>query len=387
MYARASAENQRVVFGCSMEQPYFSRFCNTPPREATGSDDGVLFGPIYEFGDVGEGEAGHGVGAAVVHGQTSCLGVVEGGAGEGDVGHVAGELVDFAGRNQIWAAAGKHLPGLLEVEQGRAEGVDVAVAGAEHAVVEQQPAFGGLDGYGAGADFHALPGGEFEGRGSHHVAVASPELEVGRLTVEYVTEGGVSGVAGAREHGVVAVDLAGEHHAVAVVGEEGVLKLVERFEVGGPGYADCGAVVAVAPGDDEAVADLGHAGVVAVDPFAHFGVGALKADVFFVDVPFEAVDGETGMDAHAAVGVVAAEHSGEVVFSFLEGHYGRVEYTVGCRQGVAGNHGVLRVAPHYFLAALGAVLPGYFGKRLSDDFEMFHVFVKKGVVYLGFYIS
>lgn len=38
MHECAAAENQRVEFGCSMEQPYFSRFYNTP------FDVKILFG-------------------------------------------------------------------------------------------------------------------------------------------------------------------------------------------------------------------------------------------------------------------------------------------------------------------------------------------------------
>ena len=49
------------------------------------------------------------------------------------------------------------------------------------------------------------------------------------------------------------------------------------------------------------------------------------ADVVFRDVPVDAVDREADVDAHAAVGVVAAEHACIVVVAFLEGHNCGVE--------------------------------------------------------------
>lgn len=59
--------------------------------------DGVLFGPFDDFGDVAECESCYGVGTAVVNGDASGFGVVEGCTGECYVGHVACEFVDLAG--------------------------------------------------------------------------------------------------------------------------------------------------------------------------------------------------------------------------------------------------------------------------------------------------
>ena len=172
--------------------------------------------------------------------------------------------------------------------------------------------------------------------------MVSPELHVGRLAVENVSESGVPGVRGAGEHGKTAVNLAGEEHAVAVVGQEGVLYLVESLEVCGPGNTDGGAVIAVAPGDPEAVFDEGHAGVVPVDPLAHLGIGPFKLNGVGLNVPVQAVLGEAGVEGHAAVGVVATEYACEAV---LERNHGAVEDAVGVRKEVAGNHGIGTVAP------------------------------------------
>ncbi len=71
------------------------------------------------------------------------------------------------------------------------------------------------------------------------------------LRVVDVAERGVSVVRWPAVHGVRAIDLAREEHAVAVEGQEGVVDLGEGLEVGRPADAD-GVVVsvgAVAPAD------------------------------------------------------------------------------------------------------------------------------------------
>ena len=291
-------------------------------------------------------------------------------AGEGDVGHVAHALVGHLRRNQIRAAAGQHLPGLVEVEQRRAEGVDIAVARAQHAVVEEQPPLRGLDGDGARTDFHALPGAHLECGGRHHVAVVSPVLHVGAFGVEDVAEGGVARVARTRQHGELAVNLAGEHHAVAVVGQEGVLQLVEGLEVGRPGHADGGAVVAVAPRHVVLVVDFGHTRVIAVDPLPHFGVGTLEVEILLLDVPVDAVDREADVNPHPAVGVVAAKDTRIVVLAVLEGNDRRVEDAVRGRKQVARDNRVGRIAPEHLFRAGGTLLPRHVRKRRTCDFQI-----------------
>lgn len=57
---------------------------------------------------------------------------------------VANAFVERLGREKIGRIAINHLPGLVEVEQGRAKGVDESVVGGQNAAVEHQPDFGGF---------------------------------------------------------------------------------------------------------------------------------------------------------------------------------------------------------------------------------------------------
>lgn len=102
-------------------------------------DDAVLLCPLYDFGNVSEGETCNGVGAAIVYSYATCLRVVYFGAGEANVRHVAHALVRSLRRDEVRTRTVCSLPGLLEVEQSRTECVNVAVARAEHAMIEQQP--------------------------------------------------------------------------------------------------------------------------------------------------------------------------------------------------------------------------------------------------------
>ena len=121
------------------------------------------------------------------------------------------------------------------------------------------------------------------------MTVASPELHIGRFTVEDVAEGGVSGVTRTAQHGEVAVDFLREEHSVAVVGKECILKLVECLEVLCPCHSDCRTVITVAPCDIVAVLNEAHARVVAVHPLSYLLVVALETQRFLVDVPIYTV--------------------------------------------------------------------------------------------------
>ena len=135
----------------------------------------------------------------------------------------------------------------------------------------------------------------------------------------------MTGVARTGKHCEAAVDFAREHHSVAVVGEECVFFLMESLKVCGPGDSDCRSVVAVAPGNIVFVFDFADSRVVAVHPLSDFSIGSAELDILFVDVPVEAVTGKTHVQPHPAVGVIAAEDTGEVVLSFFKGNNRRVE--------------------------------------------------------------
>ena len=84
------------------------------------------------------------------------------------------------------AAAVQYLAGFVLIQNGTADGVDEAIAGAGNAVVEQQPALAGLNGGSTAADLHALPP---VGALAHHMAVTTPELHIRALAQEDVTKG------------------------------------------------------------------------------------------------------------------------------------------------------------------------------------------------------
>ena len=205
------------------------------------------------------------------------------------------------------------------------------------------------------------------------MTVAAPELHVGRLRVENVAESRMAVVARTRQHGETAVDLAGEQHAVAVEGDKGVLQLVERLEVVGPRDADRRAVVTVAPRHVVFVPDLGHTRVVTVDPLADFGVAAHQFEVLLADVPVDAVHREARVDAHAAVGVVAAEHARIIILALLERNDRRIENAVRGRKRVAPDDRVGRITPHNLLGAGGTLFPRHIRQRRAYDFQIVHV--------------
>lgn len=336
--------------------------------------DIVALGKLDDFGNIAEGEARHGVCTTVIDGYATSLGVMQGGTGETDVGHVSHALVELARRDEIRTRTGNDTPRLIEVEQCRAEGVDIAVARMQHAVMEDEPALAGLDGRGTSADLHALPSTHLEGGWRHHMAMMSPELHVGRLAVEDIAKGRMTCVAGAAEHSIASptpalprregVNFTWEEHAVAVVWQESVLHLMERLEVLGPSHADGGSMVAVAPGHPPTVIDAANAWVVAIDPLADFLVITLELQRFFVDVPIQSVVAEANVKCHASVGVIAAEDAGKAV---AEGNDGTVENTVRRRQQVATDDGILTIAPQGSLAACRPLLPWHVGQWLPLD--------------------
>ena len=127
------------------------------------------------------------------------------------------------------------------------------------------------------------------------MAMLSPVHQVGRFAVEDVSERSMSRIARATEHGKVAVDLLGEHHTVAVVGQESILQLVEGLEIKRVGHANGWPMIAVTPCNVVAVVDKAHARVVTIHPLTNLFVVTLKTEWFFVDVPFYTVITETNV--------------------------------------------------------------------------------------------
>ena len=153
----------------------------------------------------------------------------------------------------------------------------------------------------------------------------------------------------------------------------GVLQLVERLEVVGPRDADRRAVVAVAPRHIILILDLGYAGIVTVNPLGDFGIGAHEFEILLADIPLDAVHRESGVDAHAAVGVVAAENARIIILAFLEGNDRRVENAVRRRKRVARDDRIGRIAPHHFFGAGGTILPRHIGLIRARNFQCIHI--------------
>ena len=283
-------------------------------------------GELDNLGDIAKSQARYGVGTTIVNGYATRGGVVYLGTGETNVRHVASQFILHLWRDEIWSRTIDGLPRLLQVEQGRAKAVHIAIARTQHTMVEHQPTLGCFNGDGAGAYLHALPCTYLKGGRRHDMAMFAPVYQVRRFAIEDVSEGGMSRVARATEHGKVAIDLLGEHHTVAIVGQERIFQLVEGLEIKCVGHANGRSMIAVTPGDVVAVVNQAHARVVTVHPFTNLLVVAFKTQRLFVDVPFHAVIAETDVQYHASVGVVAAEHTSVAVF---ERYYGTVENTVG----------------------------------------------------------
>ena len=175
----------------------------------------------------------------------------------------------------------------------------------------------------------------------------------------------MAGIGGPGKHHVHAVDLPREEHAVTVVGQEGVLQLVEGFEVLRPGDADGGPMVSVAPCHVVFPFQRGDPGIVPVFPGQDFRLGSHHMHGFVVDFPVQPVLRESGEKIHGYGPAVAAEHPCE---SVLIGHHGAVEHAVGPFVAVPADDGIAAVAPDGFRAPRGLVLPGHVGDRASDDF-------------------
>ena len=192
--------------------------------------------------------------------------------------------------------------------------------------------------------------------------MTSPKFEIGRFAIENVTERSVSRVGRTRKHGKAAIDFLGKEHTITVIGQEGILQLVEGHKVVGPSQTNGRAVMIVAPRHIVAAINLSHTRVIAIAPLCHFGSSTDKLDGVGVHVPLQTIFGESHMKSHAAVLVVHAEHTGITVF---ERNYSRVKDTVTVGQKVTRNHGVCRKSPQNIIARFGTILPGHIGERCS----------------------
>ena len=77
------------------------------------SDNAGALGELDNFGYVTERKARYRVGTTVIYGYAAGGRIVQGGAGEAYVGHVAGELVWHLRRDEVGPRTVNGLPGLV----------------------------------------------------------------------------------------------------------------------------------------------------------------------------------------------------------------------------------------------------------------------------------
>src|SRR4030042_1174804 len=140
-------------------------------------------------------------------------------------------------------------PWLVQIKQRGPEAVHESIAGRQHAVIEQEPAFGRLNRSRTGSDLGALPA-TFH---THHEAVSSPVDQMWAPADEDVAEGRMAVVARAAQQHVLPADPTGEEHTVAVERQEGILEEIEPGEGERVADPDRGSVIPVAPCHVEAV--------------------------------------------------------------------------------------------------------------------------------------
>ena len=229
------------------------------------------------------------------------------------------------------------------------DAVDEAVAGREHAVVDEQPALGRLDRDGAAADLGRLPRVRRPGPARAGACPSSAgrgsRCRRCRRTACARCRDGRESIA--KRPSI----LRGKSTPLRLKGRKAFSSWWNVSKSCRPADADRRAVVAVAPGDVVAVLDPDDARVVAVDERADLGVVALEPDPLRIELPGQAVPAEPAVELHPPRPVVAAEHAGEAA---LERDDGAVEDAVRGRQQVARDHRVPRVAPD----RAGAARPG-----------------------------
>jgi len=228
--------------------------------------------------------------------------------------------------------------------------INKAVAALKNAVIDKKPAFGRLNGSGTGADLSGLPGA----CGFHDMTVFAPISEVFTAAYEDIAESGVTCITRTGEHVILAVDLSREENAVTVIGKEYVFELIEFLEIECVSKADCGTVVTVTPDNIISVFDPYDTGVIRINEFADIGIVADHFDGFGIDIPVDTVFGEACVDTHVTSGVIATENACKAVF---KGNDCRVEDTVGIREKISGDNGILGIAPANFIIAGRLVFP------------------------------
>ena len=125
-------------------------------------------------------------------------------------------------------------------------------------------------------------------------------------------------------------------------------------------------MVAIAPSDVEAVADLRHARVIAIDHFADLRVGALKDERSWIDLPIERIGAETDVDAHLHRFVVHAKYSCKAI---AKRNHSTIKDAVGSWQMIATDDRICGKSPKYLGSVLGTIFPREIGQSRGADCE------------------
>ena len=198
------------------------------------------------------------------------------------------------------------------------------------------------------------------------MTMTAPIDHIRRLGQEDIAKGRMTAVGGAGEHQVLAVDLAGEEHRVAVEGNKWVLHPDKGLKVLSLRQADGCAVKIGAPHDIVGILHLDQAGIVGIAGHEGLALFIDKGNAVFVNGPMDRVLRIAHVDVGDAVHLFAAQHCDKAVLIRRDG---AVEDAGDALDGIAIDHGVAAVTPDGGIDRRGGLfLPGDVGQRGSGQY-------------------
>ena len=186
------------------------------------------------------------------------------------------------------------------------------------------------------------------------MAVFAPELHVGAEADVDVAKRCMATVAGTAQECIFAIEPLRQQYTVAIERQESILALEELLEIESIADTDGGTVVAVAPRNPVAILNPCHARVVFIFGLYHVRIPGLELDWLMLYFPVDAVLAETGKNIHLHRPVVTTEHTGK---SVAKRHHCTIEDTVGRRNMVTSDNGILRITPHHVRTICRTLFP------------------------------
>ncbi len=311
----------------------------------------MLPNEIDQLAHIAEAKSGGGIGSTVVYGESSCPRVTQCCTGKNNIGYITNTFVQLPRIQDVGFSSMAHLPRFIQVEKRSACVINISVAGGNHAVIDDQPPLTSLDGRGSGSDLSALPTQSFS---AHHPAMPSPVTEVRALTVKDVSKGSMTGITGPREHRVFSLDSAGEQNAVAIVGQERIVELMEGFEIVCIGHSNRRTVIAIAPRHIKAVLQPTDAWIIAILEASSIRILCDKGNGLGLNAPLPSIITAPCMQTHMSASIVATKDAGKAV---MERYYGTIKDAIGAWNEIPGDYGVVGAAPQNLAAARRSILP------------------------------